>query len=178
MQPPSARLMTDPAIMTRAGKAHVWMYWEDLPGEHMAPYLELCLDTIKLHLDDGMRLHALNEQTVFQWLPDLAPEIWTKLGTPVRRADYARVRLVERYGGLWIDADCIAVTSLRSLVERLATHEVVGWGTTSEDASTTGCSPPGQRPFCYSAGSRPKTRCSQPRTTGDSSPGQRSGRSS
>ena len=114
--------------MTGPGKAHVWMYWEDVPGEHKAPYLELCLETIKLHLDEDMCLHALDEEGVFEWLPDLSPEVWEKLGTPVRRADYARVRLVERHGGLWLDADCIAMAPLRPLLEPLGPHEVVGWG--------------------------------------------------
>ncbi len=114
--------------MTRWPLVHVWMYWENLPGKYRAPYLELCLDTIKLHLDDAMCLHALDEESVFEWLPDLSPEIWEKLGTPIRRADYARVRLVERHGGLWLDADCIAMKRLRPLVEPLASHDVVGWG--------------------------------------------------
>ena len=106
----------------------VWMYWEDLPGTQKPPYLELCLDTIRAHLDNDMHLHLLDDETVSDWLPDLEPGVWRRLGTPVRRSDYARVRLVERYGGLWLDADCVAVAPLRPLLDLLAVHEVVGWG--------------------------------------------------
>lgn len=107
---------------------HVWAYWEDRPGRRRAAYLDLCLETIERQLDDRMKLHLLDEKSVFEWLPDLSATLWTKLETPISRSDYARVRLVERYGGLWLDVDCIAVSSLRALVEPLSRHSVVGWG--------------------------------------------------
>jgi Capsular polysaccharide synthesis protein len=114
--------------LDRRPSAPVWMYWENAPGQRKPPYLELCLDTIKAHLDGEMRLHLLDAQSVSDWLPDLEHRLWNRLGTPVRRSDYARVRLVERYGGVWLDADCMAVASLRPLVDLLAVHDVVGWG--------------------------------------------------
>ena len=106
----------------------VWMYWEDAADRAKPAYLELCLDTIKRHLDPTMRLQVLDFSTIFNWLPDLSTSVWWSLGTPVRRSDYARVRLIERYGGLWVDADCVAMSSLRPLVAPLSEHEVVGWG--------------------------------------------------
>jgi hypothetical protein len=104
------------------------MYWENVPGRAKPPYLDLCLETIKRHIDPGMPLRVLDETTVFDWLQDLSPEDWKKLGSPVRRSDFARVRLLDRHGGLWLDADCIAMSSLGSLVEPLDRNELVGWG--------------------------------------------------
>ena len=109
----------DPSI------SHIWMYWETLPGAHRPPYLDVCLETIKSHLDDELFLHELDEETVFEWLPDCPRLTWQRLGTPVRRSDYARVRLIERYGGTWIDADSILMMSLRTFIEPLAIHSVV-----------------------------------------------------
>jgi capsular polysaccharide synthesis protein len=101
------------------------MYWETPPGAHRPPYLDVCLETIRSHLDDEMFLHELDEETVFEWLPDCPRLTWQRLGTPVRRSDYARVRLIERYGGTWIDADSVLMMSLRTFVEPLAVHTVV-----------------------------------------------------
>jgi hypothetical protein len=112
----------------RSSVDDVWTYWEDAPGRHRAPYLDLCLMTIERQLDERMRLHVLDELAVFDWLPDLPRDVWKRLGSPVRRSDYARVRLVERYGGLWLDPDCIAMNSLRRLLNPLRDQEVVGWG--------------------------------------------------
>lgn len=103
----------------------MWMYWETLPGERKPPYLDVCLETIKANLDDDMLLHELDQETVFSWLPDCSPIIWQRLGNPVRRSDYARVRLIERYGGTWIDADTVLMMPLRIFVEPLARDSVV-----------------------------------------------------
>lgn len=101
------------------------MYWETAPGAQKPSYLEVCLETIKSHLDDEFLLHELDEETALGWLPDCSPVTWQRLGTPARRSDYARVRLVERYGGTWIDADSILMMPLREFTEPLAVHSVV-----------------------------------------------------
>jgi hypothetical protein len=114
--------------MSSQRELHVWMYWESRPGQRRTPYLDLCFETIRLHLDPTMSVHLLDERSIFEWLPDLKDHVWRALATPVRRSDFARVRLVHRYGGLWLDADCIVLTPLSEIVDLLATEEVVGWG--------------------------------------------------
>src|SRR5690606_946768 len=44
---------------------------------------------------------------------------------PAQRADFIRAFLLARYGGLWIDADCIVMQPLRPLLEELPRHEFV-----------------------------------------------------
>lgn len=108
--------------------AHVWMYWEDLPGRSCPAYLRLCQESIRHHLGPSMTLHMLDRESVFDWLPDLDASVWHGLAVPAQRADYARTRLTFRHGGLWVDADCIAVGSLDRITAYLADHDLVAWG--------------------------------------------------
>jgi len=108
--------------------AHVWMYWEDVPGRVRPPYLGLCADTIRRQLAPGMTLHVLDEESVFDWLPDLDATAWKRLAVPAQRADYARTRLVYRHGGLWMDADCIAMRTLDELTGYVRDLDLASWG--------------------------------------------------
>ena len=105
----------------------IWMYWEDLPGRRRPPYLDVCLETIHHHKGDA-EVRLLDEESILRWLPDLAPEIWRRFPNPMYRSDYARTRLVHRHGGLWLDCDVIAVSSLDPIFDALETDELVGWG--------------------------------------------------
>ena len=42
------------------------------------------------------------------------------------RADYIRMFLLQRYGGLWIDADCLVMKPLQPVLDLLKEHEMVG----------------------------------------------------
>lgn len=110
------------------GGLTVWMYWEDPPGRSLPGYLSLCRDTVRRHLGPSMTLQVLDRQGVGDWLPDLDESVWARLTIPAQRADYARTRLIHRHGGLWIDADCIAMSSLDELWGYLGDHELMAWG--------------------------------------------------
>jgi capsular polysaccharide synthesis protein len=105
----------------------VWMYWEDVPGTTRAPYLSLCLETVRRHAG-RMDVRVLDQDSVFTWLPDLDADLWRRLPAPNYRSDYARTRLVHRYGGLWLDIDLVAVGSLESLMRPLDRYDLAGYG--------------------------------------------------
>jgi hypothetical protein len=112
----------------KVGAHHVWMYWEDPPGGRRPPYLTLCEETVVRHLGPSMELHVLDQDSAFDWLPDLNPSVWHRLASPVQRADYVRTRVVYRHGGLWIDSDCIAMRRLDGVTDHLGSHDLVSWG--------------------------------------------------
>src|SRR2546428_6604083 len=90
----------------------LWMYWEDVEAGHKRPpYLDLCLETVRKNAGSPT-LHLLDQDSVPDWLPDLPDGVWRRLPTPVYRADYARTRLIHRYGGLWLDFDVIVMAPL------------------------------------------------------------------
>jgi hypothetical protein len=106
----------------------VFMYWEDLPGRTCPAYLDLCLETIRRHVGSDMELHVLDQDTIFDWIPDLDRSIWRRLPLPAKRSDYARTRLTYHHGGLWLDADTIAMAPLGPLTAYVADHDLACWG--------------------------------------------------
>jgi hypothetical protein len=106
----------------------VWMYWEKRrPTSIRAAYLDLCHETVEAHLD-GLSLEVVDERSIYDWLPDLDRETWERMPRPASRADYGRSRLLWRYGGIYLDFDCIVVDSLRRLLEPLSHTSLAGWG--------------------------------------------------
>jgi hypothetical protein len=105
----------------------VWMYWENRrPTSIRTPYLDLCLETVKAHLD-GMSLEVVDERSIRDWLPDLDQATWEGLPRPAWRSDYGRCRLLWRYGGVYLDFDCVVLDSLRRLLQPLNGATLAGW---------------------------------------------------
>lgn len=103
---------------------HIFQYWESTPAA--PPYVELCFETVQRHLGAAERV-LLDEETIKDWLPDLDPS-WRRFAEPAHRADYVRARLLERYGGIWLDADVIALKDLSGLyTEDAADVALLGW---------------------------------------------------
>lgn len=131
MTDPPSRFENDDSLQVRqprstADAKRIWMYWEDFPGKHRAPYLDLCLETIELHAGQ-MRVTVLDRNSVHNHI-DLDRRRWNGLPNPVYRADYARVRLLHAHGGLWVDFDTIALRPLCRLLDDLADYDAVGFG--------------------------------------------------
>lgn len=111
----------------RAGPAAVvWQYWEEVPGRSRSAYLDLCLETVRRHAG-SLDVRLLDFDGVVDLLPDIHRDVWERLPDPPARSDYARARLLERFGGLWLDADVIAPAPLEQMMSLLETTEVVGW---------------------------------------------------
>ncbi len=92
-------------------KLPVWFYWEGKRPQ----WIELCHQTIV----------ANSPETRF-----LTPEIFAEMWTEdcdidlshlyvAHRADFIRAYLLAKFGGLWIDADCIVTQDLSGLIEKL-----------------------------------------------------------
>jgi len=92
-------------------KLPVWFYWEGKRPQ----WIELCHQTIV----------ANSPETRF-----LTPEIFAEMWTEdcdidlshlyvAHRADFIRAYLLAKFGGLWIDADCIVMQDLSGLLEKL-----------------------------------------------------------
>ena len=73
-----------------------------------------------------MPLRLLDDTTIHEFLPDLRPEVETL--TLNHKSDYYRSRLVHRFGGLWLDADVIALRPLHELLDGLVDHDVALYG--------------------------------------------------
>jgi hypothetical protein len=138
-------------------KTYVWQYWEsDTPAP---PYVRLCLETVARHLG-GAEHVVLDEHSVEGRLPDLDPS-WRRLAEAAHRADYVRSRLLERYGGIWLDADAVVLKDLSRLyTEDVSDADLLCW----VNVSRAGCSQPARGAPRFTSdrglgrGSRPHTR--------------------
>lgn len=102
----------------QASKPYMWVYWELINGaKSPPPYVTLCLEIMKKNASGTFNVVFLNEKTVFDYLPDLRKDI---NDLPIAlKTDYVRVRLLTKYGGLWVDADTIVMTDLREIAQKL-----------------------------------------------------------
>jgi hypothetical protein len=92
----------------------VWMYWEgDCPDWILA-----CRETIERHAAEP---RLLGPREVGEMCDiDLSGLL------VAHRADYIRAFLLARYGGLWVDTDCVVMRSLDPVLDLLRTHEFLG----------------------------------------------------
>jgi hypothetical protein len=102
---------------THATSLPLWMYWEgDCPD-----WIRMCQQTVLAHASN-VRLLSPGD---FDRLRDIDRDIdLGRLGA-AHRADFIRAFLLARYGGLWIDSDCIAMQPLDSILERLDDYDFV-----------------------------------------------------
>ncbi|MEM9251237.1 MAG: capsular polysaccharide synthesis protein [Planctomycetota bacterium] len=115
----------------------IWSYWENPPGGSVKPHVRLCRATLREHLGD-CEFRLVTPDNLADYLPDLPANVHRierdeKPGQPciAIRAGVLRVFLLEKYGGMWLDADAVVLRSLDPVFDRLETHEFVGMRRTS-----------------------------------------------
>lgn len=113
--------------MTAEPAAVVWAYWENGRRPRRSEYLDLCVETIERHVAP-LELRVLSRDDAVTWLPDLDVERWESLPAPNFRSDYVRSRLLQRYGGIWIDVDTVALSPLSLLLGELDDTGMVCFG--------------------------------------------------
>ena len=95
----------------------LWQYWEG----PKSGFIDLCLDTVNKNNTSFERI-LLNEKTVKDYLPDLREEV-NSLPRIANKADYIRFSLLEKYGGIWIDADVALFKDLNPVWNSLSESE-------------------------------------------------------
>ena len=96
----------------------VWAYWE---GPCPA-WISACLRTLAVA---APTLQVLTPEAVDR-LRDSDRDIDLSRLQVAHRADFVRLYLLQRYGGLWVDADCLALQPLQGVLDLLQQHETVG----------------------------------------------------
>ena len=93
----------------------VWTYWE---GE-CPEWIAACRRSIGDHAPDIRQL----DREAFDRLRDTDRDIDIDRLEVAHRADFIRAFLLARYGGLWLDSDCIALKPLAPLLDMLDAHD-------------------------------------------------------
>lgn len=99
----------------------VWSYWE---GERSA-LIDECESSWRVHLGDAWDVRVLNARTIAEYGIELPAAFRSVL--PALQADYVRLALLERYGGVWMDASVMLMAPLDDVVAHLGSHDVVAF---------------------------------------------------
>ena len=100
-------------------KLPVWLYWE---GEKPR-WIQACHKTIFNHAEE---VRLITPES-FDALRDGDRDIDLSGLCIAHRADFIRAFLLARFGGLWIDSDCIVMKSLELLMNRLDDFELMAF---------------------------------------------------
>jgi hypothetical protein len=101
----------------RSATLPVWLYWE---GECPA-WIRECQKTIFAHAADARLLTPES----FDELRDRDRDIDLSRLHVAQRADFIRAFLLAKYGGLWIDSDCLVMRPLQPVLELLDQYDFV-----------------------------------------------------
>ena len=110
---------------------YVWSYWEN-KEDRQEPYahIKLCFETMKKHYNK-YNFIILNESTIKHYLPNLRSNLDDLM--IAQKVDYYRVALLEKYGGVWVDADTIVLKNLDEVFDKLDNgYDYVGFGCTGK----------------------------------------------
>lgn len=98
----------------------IWTYWHALPAPD---FIQACLQNWQRYAPDH-EVRLLDRQTALDWLPELRADFDT-LPT-YRQADWLRVQLLARHGGIWLDASILLARDLDWL-HRLREHRTASY---------------------------------------------------
>ena len=112
-------------------KPYLWVYWENKNGKQTPPIIELCLEIMRKRLSNNFRMIKLDQNNINEYIPEIKERkhILDKL-IIAHRVDYYRVLLLNKYGGLYLDADIIILNDLRDIIDKLRDNDYIGFGCT------------------------------------------------
>ena len=105
----------------------VWLYWE---GE-LPEWIKSCQKTVFAHTDNVQLLTP----ELFAELRDCDLDIKIEDLYVAHRADFIRAFLLKKFGGLWIDSDCVVIKSIQPLIDILNMYDFVGYRERSGDVT-------------------------------------------
>uniref|UniRef100_A0A7S0AHG6 Alpha 1,4-glycosyltransferase domain-containing protein n=1 Tax=Minutocellus polymorphus TaxID=265543 RepID=A0A7S0AHG6_9STRA len=105
--------MTQNELQQQTYLRRIWQFWD---GEHVNGYMELCHE-LMLAKSPTIFVDTIDSECIKRVFPD-APSDFDLL-IPAHKADYARCRLLTRFGGMYNDYDTIALQSFQPLFDKL-----------------------------------------------------------
>lgn len=98
----------------------IWLYWEN-PLNLKKPFsIELCHYLIKKR---NKNVIILNEKTIKKYIN--LPKNFNKVKNIAHKADYIRVAILYKYGGIWIDSDMICLKSFDKIINLLNKYDLI-----------------------------------------------------
>lgn len=117
----------------------IWIYWEDRPNRSAPPHVQLCREILKYRCRT-CNIKIITPNNVYEYLPDLSPRVWEitmknpKHNPIAVRCAFIRAFLLEKYGGIYIDSDCIVLEDLSAVFELLANYDFISMRRTTANS--------------------------------------------
>jgi hypothetical protein len=105
----------------------IWMYWETLPGKKKPGYIDLCINSVKYNCGNCFNVIVLDNISILKYLPEMKYINLTQLNLP-QKVDFYRYSLLEKYGGVWLDADILVIKCICPFYKKLENSDYVGFG--------------------------------------------------
>ena len=105
----------------------IWMYWETLKGKKKPGYIDLCINSVKFNCSKCFNIIVLDNKTIYDYIPEVRSINLSNLNLP-QKVDYYRYSLLEKYGGIWLDADILVIKCICPFYKKLEKHDYVGFG--------------------------------------------------
>jgi biofilm PGA synthesis N-glycosyltransferase PgaC len=109
----------DHAVEVMGIRLPVWMYWEGPCPE----WIRACHRSVSRHADD-VRLLGPRD---FDRIWDVDRDIDLSVLDVAHRADFIRAFLLARFGGVWIDSDCLVMKPLGPVLDLLSAYDFLGY---------------------------------------------------
>ena len=103
------------------------MFWETLPGKNKPGYIDLCYESVVHNCASCFNIIYLNEKNIKYYVPEINQYNISHLKIQ-HKADFYRYLLLEKYGGLWIDADVLVLKCLCKYYKNLDHYDYLGFG--------------------------------------------------
>jgi hypothetical protein len=118
-----------PITMTK----YIWVYWENIKIDKYPTFIKMCIDSIKKHYGK-YKLVVLDEKNINNYLPNLRKDFDNLM--IAQKVDYYRIALLHKYGGIWMDADVIAINDIKPVFDKLEEgYDFVGFGCTGQQCN-------------------------------------------
>jgi hypothetical protein len=105
------------------GKPPLWLYWNDLTT--MPAHVCLSLKTLHCHNRQDLSIKLITKATVKKYITDIHPAFDRLIAA--HQADYVRCRVLEMFGGMYVDIDIVALHSLKVWYDYLIYYDIIGY---------------------------------------------------
>jgi len=105
----------------------IWMYWETPHGKKKPGYIDLCINYVKYNCGNCFNVIVLDNISIYDYIPEIKNMNLSKLNIP-QKVDYYRYNLLEKYGGIWIDADILVIKCICPFYKKIYSNDYVGFG--------------------------------------------------
>ena len=110
-----------------SNKPIIWNYWETPIGKKKPGYIDLCYQSVLHNCSNCFDIILLDEKNIEDYLPEINKYNLKQLSIP-QKVDFYRYLLLEKYGGLWIDADILVLKCLCPYYKKLDKYDYIGFG--------------------------------------------------